>query len=321
MFFKSKPECSKGPDFICIGMQKAGTAYLYNCLNSLDSFRLPVLKEIHHFDYASGYGNPRSKIRMLRGVARQLGASPRKPGQLKRYYRNLDLDTWLGLHAIELSNRTVPADETTLEFLKKLSVYVAGKGKDRDYLNLFAPYRDFITGDITPGYSTLDSAAVGKVRALLPETKIILCVRDPVSRLWSQLNMHARGILKRKLGRQPGPADAGLMEEILSSAALADILAQKKFSGRSFATLTHARWLEHFPKENMLVISFDDLTERTGQVIDKICSMFDVSLGAQSEYPANRKENKLKVELDSARRGVVEEFLGDETERFLETFS
>ena len=35
---------------MCVGMQKAGTDFLFDCLNGMDEFRLPLRKEMHHFD-------------------------------------------------------------------------------------------------------------------------------------------------------------------------------------------------------------------------------------------------------------------------------
>jgi hypothetical protein len=43
---------ASGPDFLCIGMQKAGTAWLYDQLETHPDFWMPPLKELHFFDKA-----------------------------------------------------------------------------------------------------------------------------------------------------------------------------------------------------------------------------------------------------------------------------
>src|SRR2546423_15689927 len=39
-----------GPDFICIGAQKAGTGWLYEQLRNHPDFWMPPMKELHYFD-------------------------------------------------------------------------------------------------------------------------------------------------------------------------------------------------------------------------------------------------------------------------------
>src|SRR5215218_4596058 len=38
-----------GPDFLCVGLQKAGTAWLYDQLELHPDFWMPPLKELHYF--------------------------------------------------------------------------------------------------------------------------------------------------------------------------------------------------------------------------------------------------------------------------------
>ena len=40
----------RGPDFLCIGAQKAGTHWLYDQLQHHDDFWMPPIKELHFFD-------------------------------------------------------------------------------------------------------------------------------------------------------------------------------------------------------------------------------------------------------------------------------
>ena len=39
-----------GPDFICGGMSKSATEWLYDCFIKLDDFAMPSIKEFHHFE-------------------------------------------------------------------------------------------------------------------------------------------------------------------------------------------------------------------------------------------------------------------------------
>ena len=208
----------------------------------------------------------------------------------------------------------------TLEFMKNLSSYLADGGRNREYLGLFEPYKGFITGDITPGYSTLSNNEVKQVKTLLGDVKIILCVREPVGRLWSQLNMHARKVIRNNHGRVPIAGDINEMNQILSADSIKKLVVKKRFDGRSFPTRTHDRWLSYFGENNMLVINFEDLTRMSEKVIDRVCRYVGVATDADMVLPPNTKENKIKIDLDVERREILEEFLGEELGRYANRF-
>ena len=66
------------------------------------------------------------------------------------------------------------------------------------YAALFEPKSSLISGDITPGYSTLPDEIVGKIVGHFPNLKVIFIARDPVERAWSQLSMWVRhGLINR----------------------------------------------------------------------------------------------------------------------------
>jgi len=51
------------PDFLCVGVHKGGTTWLYQQLDSHPDFWMPPLKELHYFDQLS-----RSNAHLLRAV-------------------------------------------------------------------------------------------------------------------------------------------------------------------------------------------------------------------------------------------------------------
>src|SRR5678815_3591458 len=42
-----------GPDFLCVGVHKGGTTWLYQQFDSHPDFWMPPLKELHYFDQLS----------------------------------------------------------------------------------------------------------------------------------------------------------------------------------------------------------------------------------------------------------------------------
>jgi len=64
-------------------------------------------------------------------------------------------------------------------------------GDFRAYFNLFEnkPGKTF---DCTPGYCRIEADMAQEMYNQMPDTKFMLCVRDPSERLWSQALMHVR---------------------------------------------------------------------------------------------------------------------------------
>jgi hypothetical protein len=60
------------------------------------------------------------------------------------------------------------------------------------YGALWKPFKNRVCGDITPAYSTLDEDVIASIAKTYTRTKIIMLVREPISRLWSQAQMFDR---------------------------------------------------------------------------------------------------------------------------------
>jgi Sulfotransferase family len=145
-----------GPDFLCIGAQKAGTGWLYEQLRVHPDFWMPPLKELHYFDRL--------------GRARR----EREHGRLEAARGNA-------------------RDERDVRFLDRMEELCANPEIDFEmYARLFAAKGASISGDITPGYSTLPDEMVERVVDRFPKLKVLFIARDPVERAWSQLSMWVR---------------------------------------------------------------------------------------------------------------------------------
>ena len=150
------PETNSGPDFFCVGAQKAGTGWLYEQLREHPDFWMPPLKELHYFDRL---GRPRRRKRQDR---------------------------------LQRARKSV-RDDRDLRFLDRMENMSTQSGLDlASYAALFEPKGALISGDITPGYSALPHETVAQVMAHFPQSKVIFIARDPVERAWSQLSMWVR---------------------------------------------------------------------------------------------------------------------------------
>jgi hypothetical protein len=145
-----------GPDFCCIGAQKAGTGWLYEQLRFHPDFWMPPVKELHYFD--------------------RFWRTPRATAE-DRFERA----------------RKNARDERDTLFLDRIEALFGRPEIDLEsYAHLFAPKGPLLSGDITPGYSALPEEIIGRLAGHFGDLKILFLARDPVERAWSQLSMWIR---------------------------------------------------------------------------------------------------------------------------------
>ena len=144
----------------CVGATRAGTSWLHDYLRGHPECYFRAQKELHYFDglYANG---------QRQGMARKLD-------QLKAGERTdrielviSDLESWLALFK--------------------------GPLDDADYLDFvgFGRVNARLVGDFTPAYGLLSEDALAHMAGLCDDVKFIYLMRDPVERLWSNINMSA----------------------------------------------------------------------------------------------------------------------------------
>lgn len=149
-------------DFIGIGAQKAGTTWLWRMLKQHPDFDLPYIKEMHYFDRSETY------------------PSPNKLSKSNLTSRLID-SKWLKFSAKTFYYQTKGADVKKLRWL--INWYL-GRYDDNWYLSLFKSFSG-ITGEITPSYSILNVNDIKKMHSLIPETKVVFILRNPIERAWS----------------------------------------------------------------------------------------------------------------------------------------
>jgi hypothetical protein len=168
------------PDFIGIGAQKAGTTWLSHNLQLHPDVWMPKNKELHYFD--DRIRDPKNPV--SRFYRRMTGE-----GQVYQRWRR-QVRSRLRSHLKQFPRRDLLWD------LK----YYAGAPGDGWYASLFEPGRGKVKGEITPAYSTLGLDEVARVHALVPDAKIILMMRNPIERAWSQFVMRLDKSGKKQRG-------------------------------------------------------------------------------------------------------------------------
>lgn len=285
----SQPGTRRGPDFLCIGMQKAGTGWLYDALIGMPRVSAHPIKEFHHFDYRLANTETDAEqhaARLRRGVAKY-GSRLNDPERMK-------------------------------DVAARLERYLDAGCPDEAYLDLFATPEGQIAGDFTPAYSMLDEAAVRKVHAVLPDAKILLLVRNPIDRAWSQYNV----TLRREVRAEGGRKRAGVQAEMNRRASLEHLeafLETPAASRRSFPSRVHEAWSAVYP--DLHVIGFDDIAKRPEQVRTYLCDNI-LPPGSEPSTPTvgNRKAGFLKVKKTPAHRDFLAAYFADEIARCRDIF-
>jgi hypothetical protein len=144
---------SKGPDFLVIGAQRAGTTWLHRVLRQHPALWLPPVKELHYFD----------RLDIKRTI---LSPKERRRVGLKRL---ASLDPWL----------------ISYWFRKRDDDWYASLFRG-------AQARGLITGEITPAYATLGEELLRRIHRLNEKMKLVFVMRDPVDRVWSAVNNAAK---------------------------------------------------------------------------------------------------------------------------------
>ncbi len=265
---------SGGPDFLCVGAQKAGTQWLYDQLAPHPDFWLPPIKEFHHFD--------------LPGSRRKLAE-----GMLARAEADLD-----DFNAFRQQHQRRALVERDVAFLRRFVAMPPGVDIEA-YAALFDDKGASIAGDVTPGYSILEPEVIATIVARFPDLKVIFIARDPVDRFWSAFNMRLRrGDLK-------GRADIRSVERFA---------AREGVMSRSRQSVTVRRWREAIPADRFALFFFDDLVADPATLRREVLTFLGGSPDAAATVEAgfNRKGDNEKVPMDAAMQAAIARILADE---------
>jgi hypothetical protein len=263
--------------FFGIGAQKAGTSWLFDYLSRSPEVHFSRNKELHYFDVLAGNGKHllQARVDAIRRLCDKLDTS--------EVHLRRDFVDRLRNAADLLSIYTGSADGA-----QRHDPYI-------DYL-LAGRRSQPVVGDITPAYSILkradfaDMASIGRAR-------FIFILRDPVSRMWSQIRM----AVTAKTRGQSNPD-----EMLRLCVAHADMLRK---SGR-LSTIERANYLRTMteleaavPPERILYVFYEDLF--TGDATAQICDF----LGIAHRPPdaSNRVNEGTKLPLPDEIRALFRE--------------
>jgi hypothetical protein len=265
----------KYPDFLIIGAQKAGTTWLHRNLQAHPQIWMPKEKELHYFD---------EKIRVKPSLLTKLrGDEPPEKRWRRQVVRQLKG------YRKDLSSK----EKISLKDLKKDLQwdfrYFLKKPGNEWYASLFEQGEGKITGEATPDYSIIRQPRVAQVHEVMPDAKIVLMVRNPLERAWSQALMDFE---RRR------PLDS-----------VTDQLFRRHFLGhrpRMFSDYqrTLENWGSYYPDDQIFVGFLEDVSLAPNRLLERLYGF----LGAESTVKyrvIKRKIHSRSVETIPTRHAKV----------------
>ncbi len=229
------------PDFLGIGAQKAGTTWLHRNLTRHPDLWLPPVKEVHFFNEVH-----------IPAHKRWTAAHRRDKGVV----------------VLEKFRARNPVAERDMGHIARMEDFIEGPVSDEWYGRLFGVAgAGQVCGEFTPDYSKLPEHGIGHVLKLSPDVKLILSLRDPIERCWSQIRME---------GKRHGGLDLPAMERLC---------ANKNILDQSGYPAVLARWKKFVPEDRILVVFMDDIAAEPLSVLRQVCGFLAV------EFPAKRFPN------------------------------
>ena len=260
-----------GPDFICIGQARAGTRWLFDQMNARGDIWMPPVNELNVLigkSFVPADGDVDTTL------------PPISDSQTDRHRR-------------EFLSKFADCEDHVLDF--------------DWYRQLFDMKGDRKSGDISPSYANMSPAEIALAVKYLPDCKFIYLLREPVSRLWSDLSVDVRA------GRLTA-------NRILNWARLKKILGIRRyfFNRRrsrhvSFASQCWKNWSKAVPAERIRFWFFDDIVARPADVRDEICKFVGLATGPgaiAADY--NRKQTAENIAMPPEIRAGLAAFLAEE---------
>ena len=288
----SNPGRATGPDFLCIGQQKAGTQWLYDMLQFQPEFWVTPVKELH-------YLNERFRIRTIRNQYSRLNEDFEKVNKRRE------------------TNTRRSLDQRDLQFFQHAVTYDDKHVSLDWYRGLFEPKGNLLSGDVTPAYSALDDKTIARLAQAMPDLRIILLLRDPVSRLWSHFNMRMRvqaiGSPNMYDAKEPSADSLSAFYRETSAKRIRNFLNRRNVKGKSFPTVIYQNWRRHFDASQIRVVFFDDIVKSPDIARQSVLEFFGLQDSGPSAVKVasdfNRKaQNPKRPMTDEVRAFLIDAF-------------
>jgi hypothetical protein len=177
---------------------------------------------------------------------------------------------------------------------------------------------DLQAGEATP-YYMFHPAVPARAAATLPDARVIALLRDPVERAYSHFQMMSR-TGREKLGFEEALAAeperlAGVEEALMSQddirlptgARAHHHHRHRAYFARGLYADQLERWLEHFPREQLLVLNADDLLARPAETYAEALCFLGLREWTLDDFPEHNKKPYSTID-PAARARLAERY-------------
>lgn len=220
-------------NFWGIGTMKSGTSWLYYNLQRSPGFFFPPIKELHYFDRSKKYPTPDFL---------------NESSLVKRFTHRTFL--YNALRRVVVAFRR--GEQKDIPFYLKWSF---SNYNDDWYLSLFDGGSG-LKGEITPSYSVLTKADIQKMYQISPNARLVLMLRNPVSRAWSHYRHTKKTIPNFDFSK-------------VTNQDLIDFIESDAQTMRSDYLRAIDNYSSVFPKEQIMIGFFDAIIDNPQQLLQE----------------------------------------------------
>ena len=159
--------------------------------------------------------------------------------------------------------------------------YWLARRDDEWYRKLFPEIAGRITGEICPGYARMRGAEVARVKQLMPDTRIVYLLRNPIERSWSYAAQYFTSPRAKGHYGSLSNVPAAVLKKFLEE----DAQGHSDYLGALDA------WQPHYPPDRMLIGFFDELESDPEALYVRILRFLELD-ASPAVIPAGLIENR-----------------------------
>lgn len=254
------------PDFICVGPHKTGTAWLFKTLSAHKEVKKSIVKELDYF----------------------LDQDIKSKGLIASLkYRKSHLSRVIKRRLISKNLKKIFSSENARRRIEYHLRIIFGRFSFKFYSDFFQKEDSQIVGDISPAYFALGLPTIQKIKENYPNIKILLFLREPVSRMSSHLKMmHA--------------FDNISLDELKIKINI-DFLKKNNEKGL-YPYQGLQNWLSVFGEDQIFIGFYDEFKQAPVSYYQKICKFLKISddLSQALNYKQKTNLNNFNFETPEA---------------------
>ncbi len=268
--------------FFCVGAQKAGTTFLYKCLKEHEGVSLTPIKELHYFDELEAIRNRKFPLNKIAG-----------PYFIKKRIKLLRK---------ALNDASLSKEQKKWVFQYCLLRRETSKVHKYKWLLNKARKGTALVGDLTPDYTILDLETLKLIKEHFRDARMILILRNPVQRDWSQYKMH----MQHEFGNN-------VTEDIILNYARSKVT--DKINQRSNYPRIISRYKSIFG-DNLKIFLYDNLRKDPLKFVNKVLDELDLAHfeNIEKSIPNKGLSVKMPKDIESKLKRLYYDLIEDTSE-------